>query len=316
MKRILLLFFVSSLATDLKAQKNHYVATDAEVEVKGGTLYGTLFTPTDVKNPPVVLLIAGSGPTDRDGNTPLIPGKNNSLLQIADSLASHGIACLRYDKRGIAKSIFKNMVEDSIRFSDGINDAIAWYRFLENQHFKNIYIAGHSEGSLVGMGAAQLINPAGFISIAGAGRRIDIILKEQLASLPDELKIKSYDYLDTLVAGNKISKPDVKLYSLFRPSVQSYMISWIQYDPQQIIQSLKCPVLIAQGTKDTQVKVEDAESLKAAKPSSELLLIKNMNHVLKEIAGDEPQENQKSYSNPLLPVMHELIAGMVNFIKK
>ena len=316
MKNILLLFVFYIIRIEAYAQTNYYNTTDIEIEVKGGKLYGTLSVPAGIKKPPVVLLIAGSGPTDRDGNNPIIPGKNNSLLQIADSLAKHGIACLRYDKRGIAKSVFKNMIEDSINFSDGVNDAIAFYQYLSNKKFKRIYIAGHSEGSLVGMSVAKQVQCSGFISLAGAGRRIDIILKEQLNSLPDNLKEESYTYLDSLAAGKKIINPDKLLYSLFRPSIQPYMISWLQYDPQQIIQSLNCPALIIQGNKDLQVKVLDAENLKKANTKADLLIINNMNHVLKEVISNEPLDNQKTYGNPLLPVMHELISGMVNFIKQ
>jgi uncharacterized protein len=297
------------------AQTAYYTSAEIQLPLKGVTIHGTLFIPTGVKKPPVVLIIAGSGPTDRDGNTPLIKGNNNSLLQLADSLARHGIASLRYDKRAIGKSVVANLVEDSIRFDDGINDALALCEMLKAKKFKKIFIAGHSEGSLVGLGAASRFDAAGFISIAGAGRKIDIILKEQLSTLPDSLRVLSYSYLDSLAAGKKISKPNGLLYNIFRPSVQPYMISWIRMDPQQLIAALQCPVLIIQGTNDLQVKETDARSLAAAKPEATLLLVKNMNHVLKEVTSDSKTDNQKAYSDPALPVMQELISGMVNFIQ-
>lgn len=315
MKKILLAvisLFCFSYAVN--AQHEYYTSEEIQLPLKGVTLYGTLFSPSGIKNPPVVLIIAGSGPTDRDGNTPLIKGKNNSLLQLADSLARHGIASLRYDKRAIGKSIIKNLVEDSIRFSDGVNDALALCGLLKERKYKKIFIAGHSEGSLVGLAAASQFNTAGFISIAGAGRSIDLVLKEQMASLPDSLRILSYSYLDSLAAGKRVSKPNILLYNIFRPSIQPYMISWIQYDPQKLMQSLKCPALIIQGTNDLQVKETDALNLKASRPSSTLLLVKNMNHVLKEVKTDSKTDNQKAYSDPSLPVMRELITGMVNFI--
>jgi pimeloyl-ACP methyl ester carboxylesterase len=315
MKKIFLLLFLFCTLLHTQAQNSYYTTEDVQLPLKGVTLYGTLFIPAGIKNPPVVLIIAGSGPTDRDGNSPLIRGKNNSLLQLADSLARHGIASLRYDKRAIGQSKVVNLVEDSIQFSDGVNDALALCRFLETKKYKRIFIAGHSEGSLVGLGVATQFNAAGFISIAGAGRRIDLVLKEQLASLPDSLRMLSYSYLDSLAAGKRISKPNGLLYNIFRPSVQPYMISWIQYDPQQLIGSLKCPALIIQGTNDLQVKETDARNLSAAKPAATLLLIKNMNHVLKEVSTDSKTDNQKAYSNPDLPVMQELITGMVNFIR-
>jgi uncharacterized protein len=295
-------------------QSNYFSSQEVTVPVKGGSLYGTLYLPVGVKKPPIVLIIAGSGPTDRDGNSILLPGKNNSLLQLADSLAKNKIASLRFDKRGVGKSKIENMVEDSMLFSDGINDVLVWCNYLQNKKYKKIYIAGHSEGSLIGMSAAAQCNASGFISIAGAGRKIDVVLKEQLATLPEGLREESYRNLDSLAMGKRIDKPNKMLYSIFRPSVQLYMISWMQYDPQKIIRSLKCPVLIIQGTNDIQVQKTDAENLYAAKPSSTLLIIKNMNHVFKEVWSEKKEDNQKAYSNPSLPVMREMVSGIVTFI--
>ncbi len=295
-------------------QTNYYSSEEIEIKLAGGTLSGTFFKPLNINNPPVVLIIAGSGPTDRDGNSPMLSGKNNSLLQLADSLAKNGIASVRYDKRGIGKSKFPKLREDSMLFSDGVNDAVAWCDWLKDRKYKKIFIAGHSEGSLIGMSAASIIKVKGFISIAGAGRRIDYILKEQFAQLPDSLRPIANSYVDSLVAGNRIAKPNIRLFSIFRPSVQRYIISWLQYDPQKIISNLKCPVLIIQGTNDLQVNEKDANNLYKAKPSSTLLLIKNMNHVLKEVWSDKAADNSKAYSNPALPVMHELVSGIVSFI--
>lgn len=302
------------LQLQTRAQNAYYTTEEIKLPLTGVTLYGTLTLPTGIKRPPVVLLIAGSGPTDRDGNTPLIKGKNNSLLQLADSLARHGIASLRYDKRAIGQSKVSNFQEDSLLFSDGVNDALSLCGLLKKKKYKKIFIAGHSEGSLVGLGAANRFPVSGFISIAGAGRRIDLVLKEQLATLPDSLRQLSYAYLDSMSAGKKIAKPNLLLYNIFRPSVQPYMISWIGYDPQQLVAALHCPVLIVQGTKDLQVKEKDAQALAAANTGAGLLIINDMNHVLKEVKGTTREENIKAYSDPSLPVMGELIEGMVNFI--
>lgn len=314
-KRFILLTGILYWLLPASGQSAYYTPEEIQLPLKGVIIHGTLFTPTGVKNPPVVLIIAGSGPTDRDGNSPLIRGKNNSLLQLADSLARHGIASLRYDKRAIGKSVVPGLVEDSIRFDTGIGDALALCSLLQEKKFKRIYIAGHSEGSLVGLGAANQFKTAGFISIAGAGRKIDLVLKEQFKNLPDSLRQLGYSYIDSLAAGNPVRKPHVLLSSVFRPSVQPYLISWMRMDPQQLIAALDCPALIIQGTNDLQVTETDARQLAAARPAATLLLVKNMNHVLKEVSSTSKAVNQQAYSDPALPVMQELITGMVTFIQ-
>ena len=131
---------------------------------------------------PVVLLLSGSGPTDRNGNSPMLPGKNNSLQMLAEGLASNGIASLRYDKRGVGESAKAMMAEADLRFETYVDDAVAWCEQLrKDKRFSAVIIAGHSEGSLIGMLAAKRCNAAGFISIAGAGRAAADILRTQLA---------------------------------------------------------------------------------------------------------------------------------------
>lgn len=291
---------------------------EAELVITGGSLRGTLFTPIGIKKPPVVLIIAGSGPTDRDGNSPMLAGKNNSLLQLADSLASHGIASLRYDKRGVAKSQIKGLKEEQMLFSDGVDDAIGWIRWLRQQGFRKIFVAGHSEGSLVGLCAAQTEKFKGFISIAGVGRPIDMVLREQISagSGPDSLKKLAGRYLDTLLMGQRIAKPNPMLFSLFRPSVQPYMISWLRYNPQELIRSLNTPVIILQGTSDLQVKETDAQLLAQANHRAKLVIIPQMNHVLKKISQEGNAENIASYSNPNLPVMTALVQSIRDFVKR
>ncbi len=297
-------------------QTNYYTIKDTTIPVHNAAISATLFTP-GIKKPPVVLIIAGSGPTDRNGNSPLLPGKNNSLLQLADSLAKNGIASLRFDKRAIGKSkLAKGITEDSVRFTDMIDDAEQLYNYLQREGYKKIFIAGHSEGSLIGMALAQRVKAAGYISISGSGRKAADILKEQLSSLPGNLKEESYVALDSLQAGHLVKKFSPQLFSILRPSVQPYMISWLELDPAKIIGSLSCDVLILQGDNDLQVLEKDALALKQANNKATLVIVKNMNHVLKEVLSKDATENKKAYSNPDLQVMPELVAAMVHFIKK
>ena len=310
-----LLFLIATGTT--MAQPLAKDSVDLSLPLEGGSLQGTLFRPTGIKNPAVVLIIAGSGPTDRDGNSRMLAGKNNSLLQLADSLANYGIASLRYDKRGIAKSQIKGFKEENMRFSDGVDDAIAWIQWFKQNGYKKIYIAGHSEGSLVGMAAATQEKVKGFISVAGSGRRIDLVLKEQIQAGvgPDSIKQLAAHYLDTLLAGQRIAKPNPLLFSLFRPSVQPYMISWLQYDPATLFASLSCKTLIIQGTKDIQINETDAQLLHKANPRSSLVMIENMNHVFKAVKSESKAENLKAYTDSSLPVMEELVQTLVKFIQ-
>ena len=235
------------------------------------SLHSTLLLPKETeKQMPVVLFISGSGPTDRDGNSPMLPGKNNSLLMLAEGLAMNGIASLRYDKRGVGESAKAMVAEADLRFETYIDDAVAFCEQLRaDKRFSAVVIAGHSEGSLIGMVAAKRCNASGFISIAGAGRPAADILRTQLAGkLPPELATQSDAILKDLEAGSTTDKPPVELSALYRPSVQPYLISWFRYDPAKSIAALSVPVLIVQGTTDIQVSVDDAKRLAAAAPQA------------------------------------------------
>jgi uncharacterized protein len=276
-----------------------------------GTIMGTLMQPVATGKIPVVLIIAGSGPTDRNGNNPMM--KNESLHMLAQGLASRGIASVRFDKRGIAASAAAGKQEVDLRFDDYIQDVVAWIDILKKDvRFSKVIVAGHSEGSLIGMiAAAGRVD--GFVSIAGAGKAADRILKDQLAAQPAMVKDPCYTIIDSLVKGKTVQDVSPMLYTLFRPSVQPYLISWFKYNPVTEIAKLTMPVLIVQGTSDLQITIADAEALAAAKAGSKLALIQNMNHVLKTIQGGQA-ENAASYTNPSLPVNEELVKLIADFV--
>ena len=284
------------------------------LQISEGTLYGTLLLP-DSKNSPVALFISGSGPTDRDGNQHNL--KNNSLKMLAESLQSHGISSLRYDKRAIAESKIKDLDESELRFEDYVEDASAWLKWLkETGRFSKFVVIGHSEGSLIGMLAAQNSGADKFISLAGPGKSADKILKEQLS----EQRIISYlanPLIDELVLGKTVKVPfySLSLKTLFRPSVQPYLISWFKYDPSIEINKLKIESLIIQGTTDIQVNVEDAYLLANANDRAELRIIEGMNHILKNSSMSRI-ENLSSYNKPDLPINEEIIGEIVTFLTK
>ncbi|OXG07387.1 hypothetical protein BC749_1011281 [Flavobacterium araucananum] len=276
-------------------------------------IFGTLTTPDLKTKYPVALLISGSGPTDRNGNNAMM--KNNSLKMLAEVLAKNGIASLRYDKRGIGESKASAVSEQTLVFENYTEDAKSWINLLkQDKRFSQIIVIGHSEGSLIGMIASAKANK--FISIAGPGESADKLIKTQIASKANkQLEDLTFPIIDSLKSGNNVKKVDPMLNSLFRPSIQPYLISWFKYNPQTEIKKLTVPVLILQGNKDLQVTVKDAELLSQANKNAELLIVENMNHVMKTIEGDT-QANIDSYNNESLPLSEILTNKIVSFIKK
>lgn len=305
---ILLLFILVSFRT--AAQEEDVVLKAGEGQIKG-----TLTLPATKEKVPVVLLIAGSGPTDRDGNSQ--GTSNDSYKKLAEALNKEGIAVLRYDKRGIAASRNETFKERDMRFEDFVADAEGWVNMLaEDKRFSKVIIAGHSEGSLIGILAAEHNKAVkGFISIAGSGRRLSDVLREQLAAQPQQIKDVAYACLDTLQRGDTLKAPPVYLYALFRPSVQPYIISLFRYDPVKEIAKLKQDILVIQGTTDLQVKEKDADLLAAAAKHDRKMIISNMNHTLKYVKSAVQKDQMPSYTDPSLPLHQELVPGIVSFIR-
>jgi len=310
-----------------RSAKSTFIAEQITMETPTGTFYGTLALPQSRSSIPIVLIIAGSGPTDRDGNSRLLKGPNNSLKLLAEGLAAHGIASVRYDKRGIgetaramqlaAEKAGIQLREEDLSFETYIDDAVQWGKQLRaDRRFSSLTVMGHSEGSLIGMVAAQRMRANAFVSIAGAGHPVQQIILEQVKSqLTPELLKTAEDIPNQLVAGNKVEPIPSELNVLFRPSVQPYLISWLRYDPAKEISKLRMPILIVQGTTDVQASLQDAQALVKGNAKATLLLIEGMNHVLKTVPK-EPEKQRSSYSDPMLPVAPDLISGISNFVNK
>jgi len=306
MRKILIFLLLPLLA----AAQNQKFNTE-EIAVNE-LIVGTLYTPHDVKKTPLLILLAGSGPTDRNGNQAGLT--NNSLKMISESAAGSGIGVYAYDKRIITQMKNGTLDEKNLTFDDFITDArqtIAYFR--QKKAYSKIIVAGHSEGSLIGMIAANG-SADGFISISGGGRSIDKIITEQVLRQTPTMKEELEQNFNSLRNGKTFALQNPMLASLFRESVQPYLISWIKYDPAAEIAKLKIPVLIVNGTKDLQVPASEAQLLKVSKPDSKIVIIENMNHVLKVIAGDDT-ENIAAYNIPDLPVSDKLTTAVNQFIK-
>jgi pimeloyl-ACP methyl ester carboxylesterase len=287
-----------------------------KLETPTGTVAGTLALPSAAGKAPVVLIIAGSGPTDRDGNSAGLPGRNDSLKMLAAALADAGFASVRYDKRGIAASRAAGPAESALRFDTYVDDAVAWVaRLKADPRFTSVTVLGHSEGALTGMLAARRGGAAACVSVAGVAQRPGAILRRQLAGkLPPPLVEVNDNILAALERGQTVAEVPPALAALYRPGVQPYLISWMKYDPAREIAALRIPVLIAQGTTDIQVGVDQAELLKAAKPDATLAIVPGMNHVLKEVAANAP-DPLASYSDPALPLAPQLVGAIVGFLR-
>ncbi|MBU6421679.1 MAG: alpha/beta fold hydrolase [Gammaproteobacteria bacterium] len=292
-----------------------YPQTEVTLKIAAGTLHGTLELPSGKAPFPVVLIIAGSGPTDRDGNDRQLGLDTDCYKLLAEALARNGIASLRYDKRGAGEDMLLALPENKLRFETYIGDAVAWGRQLRaDRRFSTLTVIGHSEGSLIGMLAAREIPADAYVSIAGAGVPIQHVLRAQLKpKLPPDLYRQAESILRSLEQGKTVAQVPSSLDALFRPSVQPYLISWFKYDPAREIAKLRIPALIVQGERDLQVQVSDAEALKKADPAARLVLIPDMNHAFKDI-GSGQEANTAAYFNPKLPIDPELSASIAGFI--
>lgn len=317
MKKTILLALIVLTGHTYAQQPHDTVSTVTNIvlQTKTAKIKGTLSIPSKGKKFPLVIIIAGSGPTDRNGNSGSAV-TSNSYKILADSLLQHNIASLRYDKRGIAESADKTVKEENMVFETYISDAADWVNLLKkDKRFSAIIIAGHSEGSLVGMVASANKNVDKYISIAGPGEPVYETLKKQLAMQPEAIKKSCYAIIDTLVSGKIVTGIPAMLSSMFRPSVQPYLISWFKYDPKKVIAKLTIPVLIINGTTDIQVAVDNAVNLHDACGQSKMVIIEGMTHLLKDGPADRNKNIALYNTTPNEPIKIQLVEAIVNFIK-
>lgn len=308
--RCLLLLLIAPLAWAAPAEE------EVKLKTPKGELAGTLLLPERFGfDRSVVLLLPGSGPTDRNGNSGLLRGENNSLKLLAESLAGQGIASLRIDKRGVGASRAALKSEKDLRFTTYVDDARAWLHKLEtDSRFSHVWVIGHSEGALIGSIASQEEPISGFVSLCGAGHKAAETLTRQLTERANDERLpRKLAILKSLEKGKVLSVTEPDLQMLFRPSVQPYMISWFQFDPSAELAKLKVPVLIVDGGADLQVNSGEADLLAAAVPEARRVTIPKMNHVLKLVSGDQAA-NIAAYSDPSLPAAPALTEELLKFL--
>lgn len=278
------------------------VSTDIALPAQPAPLHGTLLTPEAPTA--VAVILPGSGPTDRDGNSPMGVAASTYRL-LAEGLAEQGVATVRIDKRGIAASAAAGPAEADLRFDAYAADARAWATEAAARTGQPCaWLIGHSEGALVALKAVESGDDkiCGLILLSGAGRPAGVVIREQLqAGLPDPLKTQAFAVLSELEAGHTVADTPPALAALFRPSVQPYLISWLPLDPAALLAAYDGPVFIGQGTTDLQVTVTDAQALAAADPKATLKLWDGVNHLLKTAPADRAA-NLATYADPALPL--------------
>lgn len=296
-------------------------AASAAITAPGpqGPLEGTLLEAG--KSAPVVLIIPGSGPTDRDGNNPLgVTAAPYRLL--AEALAAKGVSSARIDKRGMFGSKAAVADANKVTIADYAADTHNWVEAIHKRTgAKCVWVLGHSEGALVALASAQ--NPdgmCGVILVSGAGRRMSDIIREQLRANPANAPVldSAMAAIDSLEQGRHVDVTDMHpaLQRLFAPQVQDFLIDMFRQDPARLAAAVKLPMLIVQGERDVQVSVADAKALATAQPKARLVLIPAMNHVLKDVASDDRAANVATYADPSLPVDSTAVDAIASFVKR
>lgn len=304
----------SSHWQNVQAQPAPVIDESVVISRAPGELRGTLMRPVSVRRPPVVLLLAGSGPVDRDGNGAGIAA--SSLRQLADSLAARGVASLRYDKRGVGQSYSSSIAEADLRFETYADDARAWIqRLAQDDRFSLVVVAGHSEGALLGLLAMRETPAKAFISLDGPARSIDEVLHDQLVSaLPPLLVAEADSVFAVLRTGRLVDSLPSALQPILRKSVQPYLASWMRYSAMTELSRFAGPCLIVQGTHDFQVPVNEASLLSVANPRCEKAVIQGMNHVLKAAPVDRAAQIMSTYMVPTAPLADGLVESIFRFV--
>ncbi|MEK2606630.1 alpha/beta hydrolase [Burkholderia arboris] len=294
--------------------------TDIEAPGPGGPLSGTLLSPA-AGDVPVVLIVPGSGPTDRNGNNPY-GIQASTYRMLAEGLLANGIASVRIDKRGMYGSASATADANDVTIDDYAADVRSWVTAIRTQTGAScVWVLGHSEGGWVALSAArQAVDICGLILVSSAGRPLGQVLTQQLQSNPANAPVlgNAMSILESLEAGKTVdaARIDPALMPLFRPQVQRFLMSELAVDPVALLAGCTKPVLIVQGARDIQVGLQDAQLLKDANPRARLAVIAHANHVLKTVHTEARDENLAAYSAPSLPLADGVVEAISVFVRE
>lgn len=288
-----------------------FATKEVEIPIENSFIYGSL---EESNSKHLVVLISGSGPTDRNGNSSLSEGDNNSLKFLAEEIALKGFDTFRYDKRMVAKS--KNFKgEDSTVFYDFVSDTKTIIEYFRNKNkYEKFSIIGHSEGSLIGAITCNEIKIDNFVSLCGLIEQMDTTIIKQMTDRAPAYVNEVKGYFNQLNEGKKLDSINPMLVSLFRPSIQGFLINMLKYKPIDIYKNIKSNKLFIGGGFDIQVKGDDVKKF-AKSIEANYIIFEKMNHVLKESPKDYLGQ-LATYSNPELPLYDGLVDSIVKFLKE
>lgn len=284
-----------------------------------GALRGTLTLPEEVRA--AALIIPGSGPTDRDGNGPLV--QSDGYRMLAEALAGHGIAAARIDKRGMFGSAGAGDA-NAVSMAAYAADTRAWAGALLAEPDLGpagcVWLIGHSEGGVVAV-SAVLEDPkpfCGVVLLATPGRKLGWTLRNQFAAnIPDrghrEAAIAAVRELE---AGRKVDPMDlpVLLRPMFGARLQPYLRDVLGIEPAERLGRYSGPALILSAAEDVQLSPEDHAALAAARPDASARVLPGTNHMLKPVPPGDRQANFAAYRDrglPLAPGVAETVAAFI-----
>jgi pimeloyl-ACP methyl ester carboxylesterase len=316
MKKIAFLTaFVIAAITNCWAQES-----EVAIECHWGNISATLTTP-EAGGDTAIVIVAGSGPTDRNGNSSM-QLTTDCYKMLSEELSAEGFAVLRYDKRAIGRSPIPMTDIPDLTLDDYVDDAMQCVEYLRDMGYKRVFIAGHSEGGLIALIAANRgIAAEGLILLAAPGYPMDEILHTQLSAqlmpIYAELLAKSDDILRRLKAGERVAMEEIplELISLFNPTVQPFLINCMQYDPQQLAKECTLPMLSITGGNDIQVSVDNGEAIARNATNGKHITFDNMTHVLKDWSSKNQMEQMYNvYTNAKLQLTTGLTSTIAEFI--
>lgn len=318
MKRFVLAAFLASAGLGghgpIAAGASDAPPAIAEMELEADGLSGLFLNAGP--GAPVVLIVPGSGPTDRDGNNPL-GVTANTYKHLAEQLAARGISTVRVDKRGMFASAGAGDA-NAVTVESYAADYQRWIRVIRAATGAPcVFLLGHSEGALM-VSAAAIGQPdvCGLLLVAGAGRPFGDVLREQLKANPANAPLldQVFAAIRDLEAGEPADQKHFHpaIAWLFEPSLQGFLISMMTADPAALAKAAAVPTLVIQGTTDLQTSLADADALADA-TGGKLAIIEGVNHVLKEAPSD-PAANLATYATPDLPVAGPVIDAIAGFV--
>lgn len=313
-------FFLSSLISILILASNSPATAELMV-VPGpyGNLEGEAIIVADAKA--AIVIVPGAGQIDRDGNSGAAL-ESDSYRMLAEGLAHAGFSTLRIDKRGSFGSRNAIAIPEDVSIASQAADLGLWQQALaERAGTRCVWIAGHNEGGLVALLAANgEVKPCGLLLLATPGRPIRELMIEK--SMTDPLDAPSLAETDRILSDlRKRKADDPKMFEaallqmikspIINPVGERHLVDLLGYDPAEIARKVTLPVLILRGDRDVQVTLVDSKLLASVMPQASVVELSGMTHMLKQ---DVPGVRFATYRNPKLPLAPEIVPTIADFI--